>query len=70
MKRIGLFFAISSIPMIFITTAWILSFGMFNWIEAIRSEGAFFFNVIFIPLAFIAASAIDKVDVEDFYKSF
>jgi hypothetical protein len=70
MKRIGLFFAISSIPMIFITTAWILSFGMFNWVEAIRSEWAFLFNVVFIPLAFIAASAIDKVDVEDFYKSF
>jgi hypothetical protein len=70
MKRIGLFFAISSIPVIFITTAWVLSFGMFNWIEVIRSEVAFIFNTIFIPLAFIAASAVDKVDLEDFYKSF
>ena len=70
MKRIGLFFAICAIPMVFITTAWIMSLGMFNWIEAIRSEGAFFFNVLFLPMAFIIAAAMDECELDDFYKSF
>ena len=40
MRRIGVFLFISAVPTLLISAAWIVSIGMFNWMEAVRSEVA------------------------------
>ena len=70
MKRIGVFLLISAVPTLLITASWIVSIGMFNWIEAIRSEVAFMFTIFSILFAFLITCSMSKGEIYEFYKDF
>lgn len=70
MRRIGVFLFISAVPTLLISAAWIVSIGMFNWMEAVRSEVAFMFTIFSTLFAFLITCSMSKYEICEFYKSF
>lgn len=57
-KRFLLFIFISSIPLMLVTSVWLLTVGYFNWFDAIHSEPYGVFTSFFAFFAFFVSLVI------------
>lgn len=62
-KRFLLFIGISSIPMLLVTSVWLLTVGYFSWFDAIHSEAYGVFTSFAVFFAFVISIVIPDYDL-------
>lgn len=62
-KRFLLFLFISAIPLMLVTSVWLLTVGYFSWFEAIHSEPYGVFTSFSVIFAFFISLCIPSYDL-------
>jgi hypothetical protein len=62
-KRFLLFVFISAIPLILVTSVWLLTVGYFNWFDAVHSEPHGVFTSFAVFFAFFVSLLIPDYDL-------
>ena len=62
-KRFLLFVFISAIPLMLVTSVWLLTVGYFSWFDAIHSEAYGVFTSFAVFFAFVMSIVIPDYDL-------
>ena len=69
MRRLGLFFFISCLPVVGVSLLWVLTMGSFNWLSIVQAPMVGVFTVLCMLFAGIVSIAMPKDEVIDIYNS-